>query len=145
LSKRRNARESALQILFQLEFEGETLEKIFERYWESHKTDSKERDYCRYLVQGVEEHREELDRKIQAQSKNWKIGRMDLIDRNILRLAAFELVYETGLAPAIIINEAVEIAKKFGGEASSTFINGVLDSIKKRIQSRSGNKREDHE
>lgn len=138
MSKRRHARESALQILFQFEFDGSRLDAVIEKFLAVRKADEKEREYCRYLVRGVTGHREEIDAEIQSLSKNWKISRMGLIDRNILRLAAFELMYAGDLAAAIVINEAVEIAKKFGGEGSANFINGVLDGLTKRIKSRQG-------
>jgi transcription antitermination protein NusB len=142
MSKRRHARESALQILFQLEFDIDHLDAVVEKFWKTREPDEEEREYCRYLVHGVDEHRKEIDHEIQANSKNWRISRMDLVDRNILRLAAFELMYDPDLAAAIIINEAVEIAKKFGGEDSPTFVNGVLDGMRKRIKNPQGNKRE---
>lgn len=145
MSKRRHARESALQILFQLEFNSDRPDAAIDKFWENHISDKKELDYCGFLVQGVTAHQEEIDSKIQAHSRNWRIERMDIVDRNILRLAAFELIYEKDLAAAIIINEAVEIAKKFGGEGSGIFINGVLDSLRKRIKNLQGNKREYHD
>ncbi len=114
------------------------MDAVLEKFLAVRKADEKEREYCRYLVRGVTGHREEIDAEIQSLSKNWKISRMGLIDRNILRLAAFELMYAGDLAAAIVINEAVEIAKKFGGEGSANFINGVLDGLTKRIKSRQG-------
>jgi len=145
MRKRRHARESALQILFQLEFNSDRPDAVNDTFWENRASDDKELEYCRFLVRGVMAHREEIDNEIQANSRNWKIERMDIIDRNILRMAAFELMYEKDLAAAIIINEAIEIAKKFGSEGSGIFINGVLDGLSKRIKNPQGNKREYHD
>jgi len=133
---RRNARENALQVLFQIEFNSGDLDEVLEEFRQSRRVKEKEREYGEHLVRGVIDHREEIDKIIQSHSKNWRISRMDLIDRNLLRLAAFEMIYQPDLAPAIIINEAVEIAKKYGGKESATFINGILDELRRECHER---------
>jgi N utilization substance protein B len=75
-----------------------------------------------------------MDQAIQSISEHWRITRMPLVDRNILRLAAFELLYAKPIAPAIVINEAIEIAKKFSGPEAAIFVNGILDALRKKIE-----------
>lgn len=133
MGKRRKARECCLQILYQLEFDTFSEERILKDFWENISLSSEVRDYCTWLVKGVNKEKDKLDQIIQSFSKKWKLERMALIDRNILRVAVFELIFEKHIAPAIIINEAIEIAKKYSGEKSAVFINGILDAIGKNI------------
>lgn len=132
MGRRRKAREGALQILFQLEFDRSPLEAILLQFWEDKKASSETKDFCSQLVQGVYAQRKEIDAEIQSVSENWRISRMALVDRNILRLAAFELLYQKRLAPAIVINEALEISKKYSSDQASNFINGILDALNKK-------------
>lgn len=131
MGKRRKARESTLQILFQLEFNDSDFEKVFQVYWKDKKASKEIKDYCRWLIKGVISHQESIDRNIQSVSEHWRLARMPVVDRNILRMAVFELLYEEDVAPAIVINEAIEIAKKFSGEQAAMFINGILDTLRK--------------
>jgi N utilization substance protein B len=131
MGKRRKARESTLQILFQLEFNDLDVEKAFQVYWKDKKASKEIKNYCRWLIKGVISHQESIDRNIQSVSEHWRLARMPVVDRNILRMAVFELLYEEDVAPAIVINEAIEIAKKFSGEQAAMFINGVLDTLRK--------------
>lgn len=134
MGKRRKARESTLQILFQLEFNDRGLENIFESFWQEKKASKEIKEYCRWLVEGIVSHRERIDQLIQSVSENWRIERMALVDRNVLRIAVFELLYEENLAPAIVINEAIEVSKKYSSEESATFVNGLLDAVRKKIE-----------
>jgi len=131
MGKRRKARESTLQILFQLEFNDSEPEKAFKLYWKDKRASKEVKDYCRWLIDGVVSHKESIDRNIQSVSEHWRLARMPVVDRNILRMAVFELLYEEDVAPAIVINEAIEIAKKFSGEQAAMFINGILDTLRK--------------
>jgi len=134
MGKRRKARESTLQILFQIEFDSSSLEKIVNSYWENIAYSEEEiRSYSTWLIEGILSHKEEIDRIIQSVSEHWRVPRMAIIDRNILRIAVFELLYEEKVAPAIVINEAIEIAKKYSGEQAGTFVNGILDAIQKQL------------
>jgi len=134
MGKRRKARESTLQILFQIEFDSSSLEKIVNSYWENIAYSEEEiRSYSTWLIEGILSHKEEIDRIIQSVSEHWRVPRMAIIDRNILRIAVFELLYEKKVAPAIVINEAIEIAKKYSGEQAGTFVNGILDAIRKQL------------
>ncbi|MDH5384707.1 MAG: transcription antitermination factor NusB [Candidatus Aminicenantes bacterium] len=134
MGKRRKARESTLQILFQLEFNDSELEKAFESFWRERKASKEIKEYCRWLVEGIESHRERIDRLIQSVSENWRVARMAIVDRNVLRIAVFELLYEENIAPAIVINEAIEITKKYSSEEAATFVNGILDAARKKIE-----------
>ncbi len=133
MGKRRKARESTLQILFQLEFNGKELENIFESFWHEKKTSEEIKEYSRWLVEGIVSHRDRIDRLIQSVSENWRIDRMALVDRNVLRIAVYELIYEEKLAPAIVIDEAIEITKKYSSEEAATFVNGILDAVRKKL------------
>lgn len=126
---RRQARESALQLLFQFEFAlTSELEPALTSFAENFKVG--DIDYVRQLLKGCINHQSELDRVIEAASRNWKIPRMALVDRNILRLASYELLFMHESVPTkVVINEAIELARYFGTEDSPAFVNGVLDQI----------------
>jgi N utilization substance protein B len=134
MGKRRKARESALQVLFQLEFDDAQPQQALERFWENRRTSEEIRKYTGWLVKGIITHREEIDSLIQSASEHWRISRMAVVDRNVLRMAVFELLHEQDLAPAIVINEAIEIAKKYSSGEAATFINGILDAISKKMR-----------
>ena len=136
MGKKRQARESALQILFQLEFNETQVETSILQFWEDRKAPQDVKDSTASLVKGVRSHLEAIDSIIQGVSENWRLSRMVLIDRNILRMATFELYFGEDLAPAIIINEAIEIAKKYSGDQSAAFINGILDALNKKTDTR---------
>ena len=129
MGQRRKARECALQILFQFEFNAGDPMALVKVYWEHQKASPEARKYGTWIVEAIIAHGEDIDRAIQAASKNWRLSRMATIDRNILRIAVCELLYEKTLAPAIIMNEAIEVAKRYSGEESAVFVNGVLDAV----------------
>jgi len=133
MGQRRVARESALQILYQLEFDLPEAEAAVATFWKKKRGTAEAKEYSRWLVEGISAHREEVDAAIQAVSEHWRIARMALVDRNILRLAAFELLHGRSIAPAIVINEAIEIAKKYSGPEAAVFVNGILDALRKKI------------
>lgn len=126
--ERSKARRQALHILYQREVTGERASRIVSE--RSYSTEEGELiDYARTLALGTEEHQAEIDSRIETISENWSIVRMPLVDRNILRLAAYEILFADGVPPSVAINEAVELAKVFGGEDSSKFVNGVLGRL----------------
>ena len=134
MGRRRKARESALQVLFQIEFNDSQLDQILDRHMSFKPSEKETEDYGRWLVNNVVERKDELDEIIQSASEHWRLSRMAVVDRNILRMAVFELRFEENIAPAIVINEAVEIAKKYSGTQAANFVNGVLDAIKRRTE-----------
>lgn len=138
MGRRRKARECALQILFGLEFNSSGADTLIDHYWAYQKPSIEIKEYGNWLVRGILDGREEIDRRIQSVSEHWRVSRMAVVDRNILRIAVFELLNEKTLVPAIVINEAIEIAKKFSGEQAAVFINGILDGVKKDLE------KEDH-
>ncbi len=142
MGQRRKARESALQILYQLEFDESGAGKAVDSFWRKKKAPAETKDYCRWLVEGVLADRDVIDESIQSISEHWRIARMGLVDRNILRLAAFELLRSEPIAPAIVINEAIEIAKKYSGPEAAIFVNGILDALRKKVQAKAKPERE---
>jgi len=142
MGQRRKARESALQILYQLEFDSAGAGGAVDSFWKKKKGAAETKEYSRRLVEGILAHREEIDAAIQSISEHWRIPRMAIVDRNILRLAAFELLQAGHIAPALVINEAIEIAKQYSGPEAATFVNGILDALRKKIQAKAAPERE---
>jgi N utilization substance protein B len=134
MGQRRKAREHTLRILFQMEFEDSIPNEALDQYWKSMKTTPEIKEYSTWLAEGIASNQKTIDSLIQSVSKNWRISRMALIDRNILRMAVFELLYEDDIAPAIIINEAIEIARRYSGDEAATFVNGILDAVRKSLE-----------
>lgn len=127
--ERRRARHQALHILYQREITEQPLGRILSEGTFSVE-DGEPTDYCREIVLGVEAHQSRIDRLIEETSSNWTLTRMPLVDRNILRLAVWEMLYRDEDVPdSVAINEAVEMAKVYGGEDSSKFVNGVLGRL----------------
>jgi len=127
---RSRCREWALQFLYQGEFAGQRGREEVSRFWRHFRKEDEVPAYLEELVDGVASHLEELDALIVRYSEHWRLERMGVVDRNLLRLAAYELLYQPGVPPKVIINEAVELAKRYGTEASGAFVNGILDSIR---------------
>ena len=130
---RRKARELALQVLYQIDLTGLEAAPALELFCEHFEVSKKSIPYTRLLVQGVIDNRQELDSLIGSHAENWRPERMSVIDRNILRLALYELRYQNDVPPKVVINEAIEVAKRFGNEESGPFINGILDAIRKTM------------
>ncbi len=128
---RRQSREIALQILFQSEFAPQiSITTFIEVYEDS--IDTETLKYASFLIEGVQQNKEKIDSSIQSVARNWKLERMATVDRNILRIAVFEMKFSSeNLKPHMAINEALEIAKKFSTEDSASFINGILDQVGK--------------
>jgi len=126
--ERRKARHQALHILYQREITEELVSRILEQGTYSEE-DGEPSDFCRQLLLGVEGHQARIDALIGRTSDNWVLSRMPLVDRNILRLAVFELLYLDDVPDSVTINEAVEMAKTYGGEDSSKFVNGILGRL----------------
>jgi N utilization substance protein B len=134
LGKRRKTREYALQVLYQWEMTGQDVERGLALLREHLLSAGGEDSFLDRLVRGVSTHREEIDRLIEGHSEHWRLERMPPVDRNILRIAAFELLYCEEVPPRVSVNEAVELAKRFGSEDSPAFVNGILDRIMTEIR-----------
>lgn len=155
MGMRREARERAVQFLFQHDLNPpEDLERALEQFWQSQRAaaiaeekgkarwgeqaelppistdEASLRLFAEPLIRGALEHRDELDAQIMRYAKNWSLHRMAVVDRNVLRLAIYEMLHREDIPPIVSINEAVDIAKKFSTEESGRFVNGILDKIK---------------
>jgi len=132
MRKRTKAREYALQILYAVDITKDDPSDCIERFWEGNdETSGEVKKFAANLVLGVSDKKSEIDRMITKYTKNWELSRIAVIDRNILRFAAFELLFLKDIPPKVSINEAIDIAKKFGGSDSGKFVNGILDKINK--------------
>ncbi len=130
---RSRCREWALQFLYQAEFsEGRGPEDL-ERFWRHFQKAGEVPAFLQELVAGVAAHLLELDALIARHSEHWRLERMTVVDRNLLRLAIFELLYQPEIPPKVVINEAVEMAKRYGTEASGAFVNGILDQVREAL------------
>ena len=131
MGKRREARESALKFLYQAEFNSENPSLELDSFCERLNTSEEVQDFIQVLIKNFLMHQKEVDELLKNISFNWTQDRMAVIDRNILRLGISELLFDSTTPPKVVINEAIEIAKKFGTNESPDFINGVLDKILK--------------
>jgi N utilization substance protein B len=131
--KRRKAREYALQILFQTDFTGKKSDgEALREFWSAKKENADVRKFTEDLVKGTLDKIEEIDAVIEKVTENWLLKRMAAVDRNILRFAAYEILYRKDIPAAVTINEALEIAKKYSSSESASFLNGVLDRLARR-------------
>lgn len=140
MRKRSVARECALKILYQKDATARSVDATVEDFWSSDlvsdeddpfEVDSEIKEFATRLVYGVSLEIESIDAKISSYATNWQLKRMAIIDRNILRMSCFEFFYCPDIPPKVSINEAVELAKKYGDLESSKFVNGILDKIHK--------------
>ncbi len=129
MGNRRKAREFALQVLYQIDLAGTDSEDAFDLFWRNFDTVDEAREFSHGLMNGVVSNIDEIDGLIEKFSENWSLGRMAMVDRNILRTAVYELLYMEDIPPNVTINEAIDIGKKFSSENSGAFINGILDRI----------------
>lgn len=132
MGMRRRARELALQLLYQHEHTRAALEAMQSDFDEWTGAAPEVREFADELLRGTIAHLEELDAELARQTAHWRLERLAAVDRNILRLAMFELLHHPQTPPAVVIDEAIEIAKKYGAEDSGRFVNGVLDGFLKR-------------
>ena len=132
--KRRVARELAVQFLYQFYLGGGSLEDALPLFWQTQSDVSDTgHEFTEELVRGVIEHRAAIDEKISKFADNWELPRIAPVDRNILRLAMYEMLYRDDIPPVVSINEAVDIAKKFSTNESGAFVNGILDRLKAEL------------
>jgi len=135
MGRRRKAREVALQFLYQLDLQGaDDPTPYAKEFWERHPVDEQARAFAEAIVRGSKQNQAKIDAIITQYAEHWDLDRMAVVDRNILRAAVYELLWESDVPPKVTINEAIEIAKKFGTGESSRFINGVLDRIHKELR-----------
>jgi N utilization substance protein B len=133
---RRQAREAALQALYFWEVGRTAPQEAIDSVFAEHLPDASEpvREFAETLLRGAVASHQEIDGLIEKQSSHWRLERLALIDKSILRLAVWELQHQPETPPAVIVNEALELARTFSGDESVKFINGVLDGIRKTLQ-----------
>ncbi len=135
MATRRICREWAVQLLFQLDLNpSDKLDEVFGLFWKGRRSDREARAFTEELVRGVREHATELDAYIAKIAEHWAIKRMGVIDRNVIRLATYEIRHRDDVPPVVSINEAVDIAKYFSSKESGKFVNGILDRARKDIE-----------
>jgi N utilization substance protein B len=132
---RRQAREWAVQFLFQTEFNPDDLVPALADFWndDEKKPADRDRKYVEEVVRGVIEKRRDVDRTISKYTDNWDVERLGVLDRTVLRVATYEMLFRHDIPPVVSINEAVEIAKAYSGKESGRFVNGVLDKVQKEL------------
>ena len=131
---RRRSRELAMQALFYMDIHQNSSQELLERFCEYFPPPEKTRPFFFKLVNGVLATRTEIDALIERYSENWQLSRMSFVDRNVIRIAVYEMLYCSDIPPKVSINEAVDIGKKFGTEESGAFINGIIDSIRIELE-----------
>ena len=132
---RRDAREAAVQYLYQREIQGDQSDQALEEFYEMRGLSPSGRRFCDELLQGWMQNREEIDEVIAKNARNFEFNRLSAVDRNVLRIACHEILFRSDIPAPVAINEAIEIAKKYSTEDSGKFVNGVLDNIRKQKSS----------
>jgi transcription antitermination protein NusB len=134
MGKRTKARECALQMLYQWDATREPMDRVAGLFWQVRSSTDETRAVAERLARGAQADCAALDEEITRASDNWRFDRIAAIDKNILRLAVYELMRERATPSSVVIDEAVELAKRFGEAGSPPFVNGVLDAIKSRVR-----------
>ncbi|MGH9469216.1 MAG: transcription antitermination factor NusB [Terriglobia bacterium] len=132
MPSRHRGREVALQMLFQWDVGRHQPSEVLETFLSLRRLDAETEAFARALFQGTVEHAEALDSLVRAHSEHWRLERMAAVDRNIIRLALFELFHVPENPPAVVVNEAVELARRFSTADSVEFVNGVLEGVRKK-------------
>lgn len=131
MGKRRQSREYAVQFLYQIDMHShEDIHQSLEIFWKENEADAEVKEFCLRIIDTVIKHKKDIDKLIESYTTNWDISRIAVVDRNILRTAISELLYMDDIPPIVAINEAVDVAKKFGSAESGKFVNGILDRIR---------------
>ena len=133
MGKRREGREAAVQFLFQDDLnktDPKALSEVLDEFWKLRDSAARTRQFAAELIRGVMENHDAIDERIKKVTANYELHRIAPVDRNILRVAIYEMLYTSEVPPVVCINEAIEIAKRFGSEDSGRFVNGILDKLK---------------
>jgi len=129
MHQRRKAREVALQVLYELDVQGIGIQDAIERFWANFDASEETRQFSSLLIEGTWKNRGEIDRLIGGSSENWTMARMSRVDKSILRMAVYELLFCQDIPPKVTLNEAIDLGKVYGSENSGAFINGILDAL----------------
>jgi len=130
---RHESRMWAVQFLFQRDFNQNDLAEALDDFWLERKAGPALRTFAEELIRGVEAHKADLDQRIQQLAQHWNVTRMGAVDRNVMRVALFEMLHREDIPPVVSINEAVELAKELSGDESGKFVNGILDRAAKEV------------
>jgi len=134
MGRRTKARECAFQMLYQWEITDAPMEKVVDSFWRVRRSTTATRAMADRLAKGARSRVEEIDAAIAEAASNWRLDRIAPVDRTVLRLGTWELIGEPQTPSAVVLDEAVELAKRFGEENSPAFVNGVLDAIRRRVR-----------
>jgi N utilization substance protein B len=132
MTRRSRAREVALQLLYQHDLNGKVARAAVERFVSERLRDAELEAFTLALYDGVLAHAQDIDRRLGEAAQNWRLARMAAVDRNVLRLGAYELLHEPATPPGVALNEAIELVRRYGSADSPAFINGVLDRVRVR-------------
>ena len=132
-SGRHESRLWAVQFLFQRDFNHGDLAEALDEFWRERKAGPALRAFAEDLIKGVEAHRADIDGRLQAYAEHWQVHRMGAVDRNVMRVALFEMLHRDDIPPVVSINEAVELAKELSGDESGRFVNGILDRASREL------------
>src|SRR5437660_11969274 len=133
MGKRRRAREAAIQYNFWRDLQHGETPKQMDDFWEFCPVKRNVREFAEPLIQGMVAHQEQIDERIRKYCENYNLDRISTVDRNVLRLAIYEMLHRDDIPPVVSINEAIELAKTFGGAESGKFVNGILDRVRKDL------------
>src|SRR5690242_21333169 len=133
MTRRSRAREVALQLLFQRDLNKRIDRAILERFVRDRLRDETLVPFCLGLYDGVAAHQADIDRRLSEAAENWRLARMPVVDRNVLRLGAYELLHTPDTPPNVALDEAIELARRYGSADSSAFVNGVLDRLRQTL------------
>jgi N utilization substance protein B len=134
MRQRRRAREIALQVLYGLDVSGGNVKETIDLFWKNFEAPKQVRAFSDILIEGTWNNRKQIDALIGSCAENWSVGRMSKVDKSILRMAGYELLYCRDIPPKVAINEAIDLGKLFGSENSGAFINGVLDALYAKLR-----------
>jgi len=129
MHQRRKAREVALQVLYELDVLNIDAKEAISLFWNNFRATEDARKFSTLLIEGAWDNREQIDNLIRSCSEHWSLARMSRVDRNILRMAVYELLYCPNIPPKVTLNEAIDLGKMYGSENSGSFINGILDAV----------------
>jgi N utilization substance protein B len=141
MHQRRKAREVALQVLYTLDVQKTDLREAIDRFWANFDAPEEARKFSTFLIEGVWNNKERIDDLISGSSENWSMSRMSRVDKSILRMAVYELMFCEDIPPKVTLNEAIDLGKVYGSENSGAFINGILDALYGKLRK----KNEDHD
>jgi N utilization substance protein B len=141
MGARHRAREYALQMLYQAEASGAAMHEVQASFWGDREVPPEVRAFAERLAGGAAGARHECDELLMGSLENWRLERLAIVDRNILRLAVYEFLHEPETPPIVVIDEAIELARRFGGDDSWQFTNGILDAVRKKLEAAGAFKR----